>query len=113
MQCIIDATTILANRTSLSSPNFIKPDMSPAEQEAESILLKERWSLIQGVFNCKSIKISSVNNSIYVNNLVFGRVVNSQFQRTNNYHPNPLPPANHKDDTTLAASSLEMDHQNA
>ena len=105
LQCTIDATTILAKRSSLSSPIFIKPDLSPAEQEIESILLKERWSLIQGGFDHKSIKISSVNNSIYVNNQVFGRVVNSQFQRTNNYHPNPPPPANHMDDSTLAASS--------
>ena len=105
LQCTIDATTILANRTSLSSPIFIKPDMSPAEQKIESILLKERWLLIEGGFDHKSIKISSVNHSIYVNNQVFGRVVNSQFQRTNNYHPNPPPPANHMDDTTLAASS--------
>ena len=105
LQCTIDATTILAKRTSLSSPIFIKPDLSPAEQEIESILLKERWSLIQGGFDRKSIKISSVNNSIHVNNQVFGRVVNSQFQCTNNYHPNPPPPANHMDDSTLAASS--------
>ena len=61
--------------------------------------------MIQGGFDRKSIKISSVNNSIYVNNQVFGRVVNSQFQRTNNYHPNPPSPANHMDDSTLAASS--------
>ena len=63
------------------------------------------WLLIEGRFDRKSIKISSVNHSIYVNNQVFGRVVNSQFQRTNNYHLNPPPPANHMDDTTLAASS--------
>ena len=105
LQCTIDATTILVNRTSLSSPIFIKPDMSPAEQKTESILLKERWLLIEGGFDCKSVKISSVNHSIYVNNQVFGRVVNSQFQCTNNYHPNPPPPANHMDVTTLAASS--------
>ena len=87
LQRTIDATTILANRNSLSSPIFNKQDMSPAEQKIESILLKERWLLIEGGFNHKSIKISSVNHSIYVNNQVFGRVVNSQFQRTNNYHP--------------------------
>ena len=105
LQCTIDATTILANRTSLSSPIFIKPDMSPAEQKIELILLKERWLLIEGGFDRKSVKISSVNHSIYVNNQIFGRVVNSQFQYTNNYHPNPPPPANHMDVTTLAASS--------
>ena len=55
LQRTIDATTILVNRTSLSSPIFIKPDMSPAEQKIESILLKERWLLIEGGFDCKSI----------------------------------------------------------
>jgi len=39
-------TTFLANRTSMSSPIFIKPDMSSAKQAIESILLKERWILI-------------------------------------------------------------------
>ena len=92
LQCTIDAAIILANRTSLSSPIFIKSDLSPAEQEVELILFKERWSLIEGGFDHKSIKISNVNNNIYINNQVFGRVVNSQFQCTNNYHPNPNPP---------------------
>ena len=41
---------------------FIKPDMSPAEQQVELILLKERWSLIQGGFDRKSIKIHNDNN---------------------------------------------------
>ena len=82
---IIDATSILANKASLSSPIFIKPDMSPAELAVESILLKERWTLIQGGHNRKSIRINSSNSSIYVNNQVFGKVTNSKFQHSNYY----------------------------
>ena len=41
LQRAIDASSILANRGLLSSPIFIKSDMSPAELEIESILLKE------------------------------------------------------------------------
>ena len=66
--------------------------MSPSEQVIESILLKERWTLIQGGVGHKSIRIS-VNSSIYVNNEVFGRVVDSQFQHTNNYYQSS--PANY------------------
>ena len=33
----------------VATPVVIKPDMSPAERRFESILLKERWSLIQSV----------------------------------------------------------------
>ena len=46
LQRTIDANGILANRSSVSSPFLIKPDMSPVEHANESILLKERWSLI-------------------------------------------------------------------
>ena len=86
--------------------------MSPAERAIESILLKERWSLIQGGFDRKSIRISRVNNSIYVNNQVFGRVINSQFQRTNNYLFNPPPPTNHDNILTTTSQSIEnQDHE--
>ena len=46
--CIINATTIIANKASLSSPISIKQDMSSAELAVESTLLKECWALIQG-----------------------------------------------------------------
>ena len=59
LQRAIDAATILANRSQLSSPLLNKPDLSPAEREIESILLKVRWSLIQKPHLRKSIKINS------------------------------------------------------
>ena len=105
LQRVIDASTILANKTSLSAPIYIKPDMSPAEQAIESKLLKERWVLIQGGYNRKSIKINSSNSSLYVNNQLFGKVENSQFQRSNNYKPNPVVTVN-------TDSSQTMEHDN-
>jgi len=89
LQRAIDAATILANRSQLSSPLLIKPDLSPAEREIESILLKVRWSLIQKGHLRKSIKINSQRCCIYVNNQLFGKVVNSQFQQLASVQPIP------------------------
>ena len=74
----MDVSAILANKKSLSSPFTIKSDMSPEERKIESILLKERWSLIQIGHNRKQIKLSS--NRIFVNNQLYGEVINSVFK---------------------------------
>ena len=103
---IIDATSILANKASLSSPIFIKPDMSPAELAVESILLKERWTLIQGGHNRKSIRINSSNSSIYVNNQVFGKVTNSKFQHSN-YYQSTVPTSNQQTDSDHSPQPME------
>ena len=68
LQRAIDVSSILANRGQLSSPISIKPDMSLAELEIESTLLKERWSLIQAGHQHKSIRINSWTKTIYLNN---------------------------------------------
>ena len=88
LQRAIDASSILANRGLLSSPIFIKSDMSPAELEIESILLKERWSLIQAGHHRNSIRINGWTNTIkfYLDNQVFGKVVNSKFVRSTQHH---------------------------
>ena len=65
LQRTMDVNTILANKSSLPSPLIIKPDMSPQERAIESVLLKERWSLIKAGHNRKQIKLSS--NHIFVN----------------------------------------------
>jgi len=70
----IDAASVLANHSSLKSPIFIKPDLSPTECVIESILLKERWSLIENGYSRKSIKLSSQCGYIYLNNKLFGSV---------------------------------------
>ena len=43
---VMDVNEILASRKFLRTPFIIKPDLSPAERAIESVLLKERWSLI-------------------------------------------------------------------
>lgn len=70
-----DASKVLSKVSSLSQPFIVKPDMSAAQRVRESILLKERWSLLQSGTNRKSIKIR--NSSIYVNNILHGTVDSS------------------------------------
>ena len=91
LQRAIDASSILANRASLKSPVFIKPDLAPTEQKIESILLKERWTLIQAGHDRKSIKINSRNCTLYLNNKAYGKVMNFQFQHSAYSPPNPTP----------------------
>jgi len=83
----IDAATILANQSSLKSPLFITPDLSPAERAIESILLKERWSPIQDGYSRKLIELNSQRSCIYVNNQLYGKVINSQLQRSTQSFP--------------------------
>lgn len=72
-----DASIILSKRGSLKGSSItIKPDMSPAERATESILLKQRWLLIQSD-NTNRIKIRG--SSLFVNGRLHGRVINSQF----------------------------------
>ena len=44
---IADVSGILSKRRNLTQPYSIKPDMSPNQRLHESILLKERWNLLQ------------------------------------------------------------------
>ena len=73
LQRAIDASSILANKGSLSAPISIQPDKSPVELQIESILLKERWNLIQAGHQHKSIRINSQTSRIYLNNQVSER----------------------------------------
>jgi len=53
--------SILLSRTAKSLPKGtkIKPDMRPEERYIESLLFKERWSLIQSGLDHNAIKILS------------------------------------------------------
>ena len=93
LQRAIDASSILANKGSLSAPISIQPDKSPDELKIESILLKERWNLIQAGHQRKSIRINSRTSRIYLNNQVFGKVENSKFVHST-HHSAPLPSSN-------------------
>ena len=84
----IDAASLLSKRSSLPDKIFIKPDMSQAERFIESLLLKERWCLIQSGTNRKSIRIQSTN--IYVDDKLHGKVHNSSFELVST---SPSPPS--------------------
>ena len=71
-----EATLVLSCKSSLSSGIAIKPDMSAEERKIESILLKERRSLIDSGTESKHIKIRG--NGLYINHKLYAAVQNSQ-----------------------------------
>ena len=81
----LDAEAILSNRSKLSPPVLAKPDMTAEERNIESILLKERWNLIQKGYPRKVIKVRSTY--IYVNNQSYGRVIDSKFHQLSQLIP--------------------------
>ena len=72
-----DASKIFTRKKSLSSPFFVKPDLTPAERVLHSTLMQERWRLIQSGVSRKSIRIKG--NALYVDNKLQGHVSNSKF----------------------------------
>jgi len=60
----IDVSLLLSKAKSLPKDIRIKPDMTREERHIESLLLKERWTLIQNGIERKFIKIRS--NKIFV-----------------------------------------------
>jgi len=74
LQCVTDVNEILASRKFLHTPFIIKPDLSPAKRAIESVVLKERYSLIQTGVNRNQIKLR--NNRIFVNGKLHGEVFN-------------------------------------
>ena len=73
----IDVTTLLIKARSLPKEIRIKPDMSHEERLIESLLLKERWSLIQSGIERKVIRIRA--NKIFVKNKLHGQIIDSSF----------------------------------
>ena len=51
-----DILCVLTKSKDLKKPIFMKPDLSPLQRKHESILLKEKWSLIQSGESRNSIK---------------------------------------------------------
>jgi len=73
----LDASTVLFNRSQIKNPIMIKPDLTPEERKIESILLHERWNLIQQGIDRKTIKLC--NHQILVNNQLHGKVTDFKF----------------------------------
>ena len=82
---VADASSVLSKRGKLKPPYFIKPDMSLDERRQESILMKERWLLIQSGVSRQSIKIR--NSSLLVDNKLHGKVVGCIFKSAENATP--------------------------
>ena len=76
-----DASTILNNKTKLSKPVYVKPDLSAEERAVESMLLKERRCLIEKGVARQFIKIR--NQSLFVLNKLHAKVQNKQLQLVN------------------------------
>jgi len=68
---------LLSKTRFLPSGIQIKPDMTPEEQLIEWVLFKERWALTQKETDCRAIKIHG--NRIFMNNKLYGEVINSGF----------------------------------
>ena len=65
-------------RLTFKSKLFLKPDLTPEERAKESLLLKERWSLIQKGVERKQIRMR--NYSIFVNNQLHCKVVGTKLE---------------------------------
>ena len=94
---------ILSKRRNLNQPYSIKPDMSPNEHRHESILLKERWNLIQSGVSRKCIRLRA--DCLYVRNKLHSRVCNSKF-----VHEASDPSAKHLDNPRNNNPIVQHDH---
>ena len=87
-----EVSSILSNRHKLTSQPgiFIKADLSPKERLIESLLLKERRSLIELGVDRSGIKIRG--NALYVKKQKHASVINSVLNLANPQHPIHLVP---------------------
>ena len=73
----IDVISLLGARKNLPNHLVIKPDLTLEERQLESILMKERWGLIQSGQNKKDIKIQG--NKLYLKGNIYGNVIDFKF----------------------------------
>ena len=78
---IEDVSKVLANRSAVTPPIVVKPDMTRDERLRESTLLKERWRLISSGVPKRAIKIS--RSKMYVHNVEYGTYSQSGFVLAN------------------------------
>ena len=74
----VDVATVLSNRNLSPKGISIKPDLSKEDRQRESLLLGERWKLIQSDVDKKLIKIKS--STIYVQGRKHAQVINNSLQ---------------------------------
>ena len=96
---IEDVSKVLANRWVAKSPILVKPDMTKEERVRESVLLKQRWSLICSGVPKRAIKVS--RSKIFVNNVEYGTYSHAGFVHSTAYPVSSAPapakeiPSNH------------------
>ena len=102
-----DVATILSNRHKMSKVDhlnvFIKPFMTTAERKVESILLKERRTLIDSRVERKLIKIRG--NSIYINKTKVGSANEDIFIRCQQLQDQSHDPTRRDTNNVLSASN--------
>jgi len=81
--------------------------MTLEKRNTKSILLKERWNLIQQGYPHKAIKIR--NAYIYVNNQFYGRVIDSKFSQLSQLVPVQAISTTPSETTTHTEPSQSMD----
>lgn len=86
-----DTANILRNRAQLSHPIYVKPDLTPEEKTQESMLLKERRSLIDKGVDRKQIKLRSWG--IFIDDKPHCKIVDRKlkFLSASPYAPAPSP----------------------
>lgn len=71
-----DANAVLSRRGSLTQSISVRPDLSPEARKSESVLMKERWSLIEKGVERSRIKIR--NSTLMLDRAVYGKLDSSQ-----------------------------------
>ena len=85
-----DVYSLLSKRSVAKPPLLIKPDLSRQERSFESLLLSERWSLLQSGIDSKSIKIRH-NKFILVNNKLHAKIIDNKLIRSTDTSVSNLP----------------------
>jgi len=87
-------------------PVVIKADMTKDERKVESMLLQERWKLIEQGTNCKHITIR--RSEIFVNKLLYAKATNQKLVLYRS-------PPNTSDSNSASSTSAEaeMEHDEA
>ena len=76
------ASNLLANKKQCPEGINLKPDLPLQVRQIESLLLKERWQLIQDGCDRKSIRIRGSN--IFLNGKIFASVIDGRVQKDSN-----------------------------
>ena len=74
---IADVASVLSKKRLLSNPYYIKSDMTREQRLTQSLIMKERWQLIQSGVDRNCIKIKG--DCLLVRNKLHGRVLNKKF----------------------------------